>query len=95
LLNILSKYGFFQIDQEADQEVIKKIPESIKKFLNQIWAIYGKYDADYLEILSHNEMPWQNARKGVGQFSSSSNEISVDDMRSFYKNLLEEKSNGK
>ncbi len=81
-------FGFLPIKKEIDKSLISKIDEKQKGFLNQIWKIYGKYDADYLEILSHNEEPWQKARIGVAKFSASRNEISTTIMKKFYSDLL-------
>lgn len=37
-----------------------------------------------LEALTHEEMPWLNARKGLGKWDSSNNKISNEDMKNFY-----------
>ncbi|WP_206752174.1 Panacea domain-containing protein [Desulfosporosinus fructosivorans] len=29
--------------------------------LDLVWSVYGKYDAKYLERLTHYEKPWVNA----------------------------------
>ncbi len=34
-----------------------------RKLLDSVWAVYGKYNAAYLEALTHSELPWQEARK--------------------------------
>ena len=35
-----------------------------KLLLDEVWAEYGKHDADYLEALTHVEAPWLEARAG-------------------------------
>jgi uncharacterized phage-associated protein len=89
-------FGFFHIKKEINNDLISKLSNSTKKFLDDVWKIYGKYDADYLELLSHNEEPWQKAREGVGEFNASKNEISPASMKKFYGDLLLSlnKSNG-
>ena len=47
------------------------------ELLESIWAIYGKYNAEYLEALSHSELPWQEARKDTSASESSNNKINL------------------
>ena len=63
---------------------MKKISDDIKEFLNQVWSVYGKKDAAYLEYLSHSETPWQKAREGLEPHIGSEKEISLLDMKEFY-----------
>ena len=34
-------------------------------FLNQIWDTFGKYSADELEYMTHQEEPWAKARNNI------------------------------
>ena len=45
--------------------------ESIPKFLDQVYEVYGGYDADQLESITHAEEPWTKARNGcsIGAYS--------------------------
>lgn len=56
-------------------------------FLESVWATYGKYGANSLEILTHREAPWKNARAGYSPFDSCSNVISIDDMKNYYSSI--------
>lgn len=58
--------------------------EKQKKLLDNIWRVYGKYDADYLETLSHSELPWQEAREGLSLGQSSNAEIDLETAKRFY-----------
>ena len=62
----------------------------MQEFLNQVWAVYGKYDAAYLELLTHSEEPWQKAREGVEPNVGSENVISLDDIKTFYSSKLDQ-----
>jgi len=53
--------------------------------LSMIWDVYGKYDAKYLESLTHIEDPWNVARKGIDRYEMSQEIISKEVMRTFYK----------
>lgn len=60
-----------------------KIPENlgnIDGFLQNIWQVYGKYNGDQLESISHQEKPWQNARIGLEPYESSNKWMSEIDM---------------
>lgn len=64
-----------------------------KKVMDDVWKIYGKYDGPYLEALTHNELPWQEARKDLGPGQSSNNIISEELMQQYYgKRLTEAKA---
>lgn len=84
------KFGFGPITESINDETIAKIPGEIKKFLDQVWAVYGKRDAAYLEYLSHSETPWQKAREGLEPHIGSENEISLQEMKKFYSSKLKE-----
>lgn len=78
------KFGFGAIDKKIAKDDLEKISDDTKEFLNQVWSVYGKKDAAYLEYLSHSETPWQKAREGLEPHIGSENEISLADMKEFY-----------
>lgn len=81
-------FGFSPIQKEADSSLIKAIPIQDKKLLDKIWSVYGSLDAGYLEMLTHNETPWKEAREGLESSENSENEISIKTMKSFYSEKL-------
>ncbi|MEK7567432.1 MAG: type II toxin-antitoxin system antitoxin SocA domain-containing protein [Patescibacteria group bacterium] len=86
---------FKAFDFKANHPEIKdSIFTSLKKedfeFLDKIWNLYGKFDGDYLEALTHNELPWQEARKEVGSSDRSQNIITPESMQSYYGKRLTE-----
>ncbi|MDO8740002.1 MAG: DUF4065 domain-containing protein [Candidatus Woesearchaeota archaeon] len=60
--------------------------------LDSIWSVYGKYNAEYLEALTHSELPWQEARKDISVSESSSNIISLTTAQKFYAGKLKTKT---
>jgi uncharacterized phage-associated protein len=82
------EFGFHPIKKDVLKKNIRGVNEKMKKFLDEIWKVYGKHDAQYLELLTHNEKPWQEARQGLGASESSDNEISLDMMKEYYSSLL-------
>lgn len=60
--------------------------------LESIWSIYGKYNAEYLEALTHSELPWQEARKETSASEPSNNIISLATAKKFYAGKLKSKT---
>jgi len=81
------KFGFAPI-QEKIQPGSIKISGRTKELLDEIWKVYGKLDAGYLEMLTHSEKPWQEARKGLQNYEKSGNEISLKTMKDYYSEKL-------
>ena len=81
------KFGFSPIQEEVAAESLK-ISGKTKELLDEIWKLYGKLDAEYLEMLTHSERPWLEAREGLQSHESSENEISTEAMKSFYSEKL-------
>lgn len=88
------KYGFLSITQAADKSLVSKLKEDEMDLLADVWSVYGKYDGDYLELLTHNEEPWQKARENSDPFKASNNEISEDGMKAFYGQLKSSEAKG-
>ena len=70
-----------------------KITSDVKDFLDTIWKLYGNYDADYLELLTHQEDPWILAREGLPSGITSKRIIDTNLMKDFYSKLLERVQN--
>jgi uncharacterized phage-associated protein len=48
---------------------------------------YGGKTAHYLSELSHREMPWKEARKGLSPGERGNREIPLDSMAEYYGGL--------
>ena len=81
-------YGFQYIPKEFDA---RGIPEEFLSFAREIYESYGDLDGDELERLNHTEQPWLNARKGLKPWQGSDNIISEEDMKIYYRKLMENK----
>jgi len=89
-------YGYQPIQKDIGEDIFKNnISKNEKDLLDEVWNVYGKHDAFYLERLTHNEDPWIKARDGIEACEASSVEISVDLMKIYYNNLLEDAKNKK
>lgn len=66
------------------------VNDSIKKFVSSIISKYDKYNAEQLEEMSHNELPWLKARKGHVPHESSNNLIDDVDIINYYSEKAHE-----
>lgn len=57
--------------------------------LEMVWKVYGKYDAKYLEELTHSEEPWKIARKGYDSDERCNEKIDKNCIDAFYKSIKE------
>jgi len=78
------------IEEEIDTNIESLYSDEDKDLLNQVWKVYGKYDADYLEYLTHQELPWQKAREecDLNPNPFFPPVINTDLMKEFYSNKL-------
>ncbi|EAC4425335.1 DUF4065 domain-containing protein [Listeria monocytogenes] len=51
----------FKINKEVDLG-----DKDVEGILEQVLEVYGEYDGNELESITHQEEPWQEARKGYG-----------------------------
>lgn len=57
-----------------------KLSKKVLKVLKKTMEIYSKYSADELEEITHNQIPWQNARKDLAPWEASNNTILDEDI---------------
>ena len=60
------------------------------QLLNEVHEIYGEHSGSYLEMLTHNELPWIKAREGLAPYAKSTNTISLEEMKDYYGKVLSE-----
>ena len=87
---VFKDFGFETISKPADRRLISCLTPEEKKLLDDIWLVYGKYPADYLEALSHSEKPWQTARERMENYEISDREIAPEIMKSYYVEKIKE-----
>ena len=79
-----NNYG--QVDR-YNGKISSLITGELKKFLDVVYKVFGKYTGDELESMTHREMPWQNARNTLEPYMSSNEAISEKDMFVYYNSL--------
>jgi len=63
------------------------LDKTIVEHLDEVLDVYGDLTGPQLHKLTHSEDPWKNARGDLPLDQPSSNPISDDDMREFYRAL--------
>lgn len=76
-------YGYQSIDKVITNTIVIN-DEPADNILNQVWQIYGQYNADELEALTHQELPWVHARTGIDPLTATNRTIDDDVMFNFY-----------
>jgi len=80
------------IDKSMDdiKSEMSEIFESKKKrnFINDILQFYGNKSAFALEMMTHNEVPWQKTREGYGDIEPCNEEINMKMAKKYYASLL-------
>lgn len=86
--------SLYQLYKDHGWHEIKKITTKIKfedselsEFLDEIWAKFGKFSADELEYMTHQESPWLEARAGIAPGEPSNRELSDRTIYNFYSAL--------
>jgi uncharacterized phage-associated protein len=62
--------------------------KEITSHLIEIVNIFGIETASSLELMTHNEKPWQEARNGIPNDQPSTSIISKESMRLFYRSQI-------
>lgn len=90
LYNNYKSYGWQEIPKRGSifPSKTNTIENSLKSFLNDVWEKYGKFSADQLEFMTHQEEPWQKARAGIDPLAPSDAKISKQDIFVFYNKQI-------
>ncbi|MCD4809577.1 MAG: DUF4065 domain-containing protein [Methanosarcinales archaeon] len=63
------------------------------EFLQIIYNTYGNFSGHQLEVFTHGEKPWKEARKGLNDCTASNIPISTEIMKKYYRSIYEESQN--
>ncbi|WP_368652356.1 Panacea domain-containing protein [Ornithinibacillus sp. 4-3] len=85
------EYGFSNIP--LNEKDVVQFDEEIENVLNQVWEVYGDYTGNELESMTHQELPWLTARKGLSPIEPSQNPISDTEIFNYYLNEMIQGSN--
>ena len=95
LYHQFKEFRWEPIKSELGETELKVFNESmngnIKEIVNDvILKYYYTLTAYQLELSTHNEDPWKNARKGLAIDDSSEKVIEKNDIKSFYRKFIVE-----
>jgi len=79
-------YGWSDIPKV---EIEIQFDSNVNDLLDQVWNAYGKFSADELEYLTHNEDPWKKARGNLSVGAACSNIINDRDIFDYYSEQQE------
>ncbi len=93
-------YNEFQLkktySEDLDEEFVKQkdklnLEKEQLEFLEAIFKHYGTMTHEKLVFMTHSELPWNEARKGLGIFDYSNNTIKHEIMYDYYKLRIDSK----
>lgn len=85
------EWGWLPITIKED-ETFTFSKNTISHFLNLVYNVYGKYSGDELEAMTHQEIPWKEARRGCLASDYCRNPISQRTMMTYYGERLKKKN---
>lgn len=81
-----SGWSKLKLDNEAQ---LPKLTTEQEELLESVWLTYGDMTANALEVLTHDETPWKEARRGLSSFERGNRDITLAAMKDFYSTLYE------
>ncbi len=62
---------------------------SVEAHVKEVLEAYGRLSGPQLEVLTHQETPWREARIGLAKDQASNNIISLDAMKTYYRDQMQ------
>jgi uncharacterized phage-associated protein len=84
---IWSRFRGYGFDALPEQPMTRRIEGDGQRLLQEIEAKYGIYSAKRLERMTHQEMPWIEARGDLSPDEACNNVITKDSMRRFFAGI--------
>ncbi len=85
---IYFKYKDYSYNPIAEDYELEPLDEEVLTILNYVKNNYAKYDAKFLEELTHNEEPWQLARSGLDPIERSDKTIDKLAIANYFTNEI-------
>lgn len=86
----LSVFGNSCIPEEFDfEDQAGEVSLDEERVLRMVWDVYGELSALKLRKLTHQEMPWLKARRGLPEDARSQTPIELEDMKDYYADFVE------
>lgn len=78
-------YGYDEIPKVTNTD---DLPEEFIDFAHEVYESYGHLSGYDLECLNHQEEPWIKARGECKPWERCTNEISEEDMKTYYRKMI-------
>lgn len=85
------KYKYNYIPKNEYNEYT--LNDTVINHLNSVFSTYGEFSGDQLEILTHSEPPWIEARNGLEEWQPSNKTIDNNTMKNYYWSIYEPEEN--
>jgi uncharacterized phage-associated protein len=86
LFHRFKEFGWDAIPQPNDQTQLD-LDKETTDLLEEIYEIYGEHSAKHLELLTHQEKPWKEARGSLAPEQKSETIISKKSLQDFYSEM--------
>lgn len=87
--SLYDRYKGYNWNEIEKKEIdSSKLNKDLKAFLNDAWMKFGKFSADELEYMTHQEGPWARARNNIAHTMRSNEKISNRDIFIYYNGLI-------
>ena len=90
IYQICKKFGWRDICitpnliNESRNEIYSVFSPKQLELLEQVWSAFGRFSADQLETMTHNEDPWLLARGDATPFEASSAKLNNEIIKKYY-----------
>lgn len=86
--NTFKMYNWESITIKIDESIQDQFNSKELSLIDDVIEAYWKFDAGYLEVLTHSEDPWIQARSWLDPDMGTDTEISQASMISYYSSLV-------
>jgi uncharacterized phage-associated protein len=88
LYKTYKEFGKDGIEIAIDPKELCQISEDDKRYLQDVVAAYSKFSAIELMLMSHEEDPWMNARKGLAADQQCFNVIPKEEIEHYFSERI-------
>lgn len=83
--DIFKNYQYNSIDTNFE---VEELDDEAKDIINYVIKNFGKYDAKYLEKISHEQEPWILSRRGLDPDERNDKTISKESIANYFINEI-------
>ena len=84
--NVYDMFKNYQYNSINTNFEVQELDDEAKDIINYVIKNFGKYDAKYLEKISHEQKPWILSREGLDPDERSDKTISKESIANYFIN---------